>query len=118
MNGIIGTHFALQARSTFAVGQQIWFEFAVANQSGASVPYGALGAMVRRDGADVQYKNSWGGNMDQIAPGGLSADDNLVINSSGNYTIRLVICFDDHNTCVNGGGTFHTLSAEIPFSIP
>ena len=74
--------------------------------------------MVRRDGNDVQFKNSWGGNNDAIPANGLSADDNLTIGTPGNYTIRLVICFDDHNTCVNGGGTFHTLSQEIPFSIP
>jgi hypothetical protein len=118
VNGLIGSGFGLQPRSVFAVNQLIWFEFSVSNNSGGNVPFGSLGAMVRRDGADVQYKNSWGGNMDSVPPGGLSADDNLSIGTSGNYTIRLVICFDDHNTCVNGGGTFHTLSQEIPFSIP
>ena len=36
---------------------------------------------------------------------------------SGNYTIRLVICFDGFDVCTTGGGNFQTLSNEVAMTI-
>lgn len=118
-NGLTATHFALQARSDFRVNQPVWFEFNVANSTGSPVPFGTLGVMPKKDGTDrlSWYQNSWGGNNDVIEPTGLSWEDNIRLPETGNYTLRLVICFQDINTCRNGGGTWFTLSQEISITI-
>jgi hypothetical protein len=116
-NGIRGTNFQVQSRSNFVVGGQIWFEFAVANDAGGDIPYEGLGAIVRRNNTDVQVKVSWGGNDDVISPGGLSAEDNLVINEAGSYTLRLGVCFESYNACRNLQAPWFTLSPSIPITV-
>lgn len=119
-NGISATFWNLQDRSQFTPGGLIWFEWTIVNSSGAPVPYGCIGAMPQKDGADRPnwFKTSWGGSPgDAVPPQGFSADDNIVLNEAGNYTLRLAISFDDHSVCSNGGGTYHTLSNAIPFTI-
>ncbi|MCZ7670659.1 MAG: hypothetical protein M5U34_27665 [Chloroflexi bacterium] len=75
--------------------------------------------MPRKDGQDRWdfFKKSWGGNNDKIGPNGLRSEDNMYISEPGNYTLRLVICFDEYTTCRAGGGTHHTLSQEIPITL-
>lgn len=120
VNGISATHFALQPNSVFAVNQPIWFEFTLSNSAGGPVPFGALGVMPRKAGADRRdwYQHSWGGNNDSIPAAGLSWNDNIKLPESGQYTLRLVICFDEYQACRNGNGTIYTLSPEIPVTIP
>lgn len=120
INGISASHFALQPNSVFAVNQPVWFEFVLSNSAGGPVPFGALGVMPRKAGADRLdwYQNSWGGNDDSIPSNGLSWNDNIRLPESGQYTLRLVICFDAYQACRNGSGTFHSLSPEIPVTIP
>ncbi|MCL4868499.1 MAG: hypothetical protein KJ063_06010 [Anaerolineae bacterium] len=119
--GLIASHFALQPRSVFAVGQQIWFEFSVSNSTGVLVEFGALGVMPRKNGADRvdMVQVSWGGNPgDGVPPGGLNNhEDNIRLNEAGNYTLRLAVCFESFNACKSGGGTWHTLSQEIAVTI-
>jgi hypothetical protein len=55
--------------------------------------------------------------QDVIKPSGLNWEDNIKIPEPGNYTLRLVICFDDYATCRAGGGTQYTLSPEIPITL-
>ncbi len=119
-NGISATFWNLQDRSQFTPGGLIWFEWTIVNSSGNPVPYGCIGAMPQKDGADRPdwFKTSWGGSPgDAVPPQGFSADDNIVLNETGNYTLRLAISFDDYSVCSNGGGTYHTLSNAIPFTI-
>jgi hypothetical protein len=120
VNGISATHFALRNDAQLWVGGDIWFEFRVANASGGNVPYGALGVMPRRNGADLPqwFQRSWGGNNDSLPTGGLTWDDRIRIPESGSYTLRLMICFESGAACMSGGGTFHTLSQEIPVNLP
>ncbi len=119
INGLSGTHFALQDRSNIAVNGKIWFEFSVANATGANVPFSTLGVVPRKDGKDRWefFQKSYGGNNDSIKPSGLNWEDNMYISEAGAYTLRLVICFDDYATCRAGGGTHHTLSPEIPITL-
>ena len=118
-NGIRATHYALQARSNISVNGKIWFEFVIVNDSGGEVPYSALGTMPRKNGVDrlEWYQNSWGGNDDVMPLGGLSAEDHIEIPEAGDYTLRLVICFESKDVCRSGHGTFHTLSQEIPITL-
>lgn len=119
-NGIVGQSFGLQdGRSSFTPGGQIWYEWRVGNTAGAGVPYSTIGVMPRRNGQDVVawYQNNWGGNNDVMPPEGLSWPSWLAIPEAGDFTIRLVVCFDGFQNCLNGGGTFYTLSQEIPVSI-
>jgi hypothetical protein len=120
-NGLTGTDWALQDRSNYSVGGLIWFQFGVGNTSGGDVPYGCIGAMPQKDGVDRPdwFKTSWGGSPgDAVPPQGFTAEDHIILNESGNYTLRLAVSFDPYSTCSNGGGTFHTLSQAIPFTLP
>lgn len=119
-NGLVGQSFALQAgRTSLTPGGQIWYEWRVGNTSGAGVPYSTIGVMPRRNGQDIVawYQNNWGGNNDVMPPEGLSWPSWMSIPETGDYTLRLVVCFDGYQNCLSGGGTFHTLSQEIPVSI-
>ena len=119
-NGLIGESFVLQDwRTSLTPGGQIWYEWRVGNTSGAGVPYSTIGVMPRRNGQDIVawYQNNWGGNNDVMPPEGLSWPSWMAIPEAGDYTLRLVVCFDGFQNCLNGGGTFYTLSQEIPVSI-
>ena len=119
-NGLVGQSFVLQDwRTSLTPGGQIWYEWRVGNTSGAGVPYSTIGVMPRRNGQDIVawYQNNWGGNNDVMPPEGLSWPSWMAIPEAGDYTLRLVVCFDGFQNCLNGGGTFHTLSQEIPVSI-
>lgn len=116
--GLTATYFGLQDRSQFFPGGDVWFEFQIANTLGAPVSFGALGVMPKKDGVDRPewYQHSWGGNNDAIPVNGLAADDRIILNERGNYTLRLVICFSDYNSC-RAGGPWISLSPEIPITI-
>lgn len=118
-NGIRATHYALQDRSNISVNGKIWFEFVIVNEAGYEVPYSALGTMPRKDGVDrlEWYQNSWGGNDDVMPLSGRRWEDNIKIPEAGDYTLRLVICFESKDVCRSGNGTFHTLSQEIPVTL-
>lgn len=119
-NGLIGESFQLQDwRTSLSPGGQIWYEWRIGNTSGAGVPYSTLGIMPRRNGIDEVrwYQNNWGGNNDVMPPEGLSWPSWMSIPEAGDYTLRVVVCFDGFQTCLNGGGTFHTLSQEIPITL-
>ena len=118
-NGIRATYYALQDRSDISVNGKIWFQFEIANDSGGEVPYSALGTMPRKDGVDrlEWYQNSWGGDGATIDTDGLRWEDNMRIPEAGEYTLRLVICFESKDVCRSGNGTFHTLSQEIPITL-
>lgn len=74
--------------------------------------------MLKKDGVDRPdwYQHSWGGKNDVISPNGLSHEDNIRLPEAGNYTLRLVMCFEGYNACINGG-PWVTMSQEIPVTI-
>jgi hypothetical protein len=117
-NGLIASHFAIQERANLVVNGDVWFEFNIANSTGNDVPFDALGVMPKKDGVDRPqwYQHSYGGNDDVIPPGGLTWDDHINLPEAGNYTLRMVVCFDGP-ACQAQTGTWHTLSAEIPVTI-
>ncbi len=119
VSGLVASHFVLQPRSEFNVNKDIWFEFTVSNSTGGDVPYNAIGVMPRKDGVDQQawYQQTYGGPSAKIRPGGLTWEDHIKIPEAGNFTLRLVICFDGFDNCLAGGGTWHSLSQEIPVTI-
>lgn len=114
-NGITATHFAIQDRASLTPGGKVWFEFNVVNSSGGDVVYDTLGVMPKKDGVDRPewYQNSYGGTM---TPDGLNWEDHIKLPETGDYTLRLVICFDG-SACRENKGTWHTLSPEIPVAI-
>lgn len=119
-NGLQGGGFGLQDwRTSLTPGGQIWYEWTVVNTTGSGVPYSTIGVMPREGGEDIVawYQNNWGGNNDVMPPEGLSWPSWLSIPEAGDYTLRVVVCFDGYETCIRGGGTFYTLSQEIPVSI-
>jgi hypothetical protein len=118
-NGLTASHFAVQDRAEFSVNGSVWFEFNVANSTGGEVPYNALGVMPKKDGVDRPdwYQQSYGGPDSTIKPGGLAWEDRIRLPEAGNYTIRLVICFDGFDACLQQRGQWHSLSPEIPITI-
>jgi hypothetical protein len=118
-NGLVASYFALQDRSNYSAGGKVWYEFTVSNSTGNEVAYNALGVMPKKDGVDrfEWYQQTYGGPNSTIKPGGLTWEDRIELPEAGSYTLRLVICFDGFNNCLQGGGTWHTLSDEIPVQI-
>ena len=118
-NGLVASHFAVQDRSDYSAGGRVWFEFTVTNATGSEVPYNVLGVMPKKDGADRLdwFQHTYGGPNSKMNPGGLTWEDNIKMPEAGNYTLRLAICFDGVDNCLAGGGTFHTMSDEIPVQI-
>jgi hypothetical protein len=117
-NGLVASHFAIQSRANLVVNGDVWFEFVISNSTGGDVPFDALGVMPKKDGVDRPqwYQHSYGGNDDVISPGGLTWDDHINLPEAGNYTLRMVVCFDGA-ACTAQTGTWHTLSPEIPVTI-
>ena len=118
-NGLVASHFALQERSEYNAGGSIWFEFTIANDTGNEVPYNALGVMPKKDGVDrfEWYQQTYGGKNSTISAGGFSWEDRIKIPEPGNYTLRLVMCFDGFDNCLQGSGTWQTMPDEIPVQI-
>jgi hypothetical protein len=118
-NGLVASQFEIQGRSDFSRNGEIWFGFNVANSSGGEVAYNGLGALPRKDGVDRPewFQRSYGNDGSTIKPGGLEWEDNIKVPESGNYTLRLVICFEPISACMSNK-SYKTLSQEIPFSIP
>ena len=117
--GLLASNFSLQERSKFGVNQQIWFDFSIINTTGGDVPYNRLGVLPKKDGADRfdWYQQSYGGPNAVIRPEGLIHEDNINLPEAGSYTLRLAICFDGYDACISGGGTWVTMSQEIPVTI-
>jgi hypothetical protein len=116
-NGLRATSFAIQPRSVFATGQPVWFEFTLANDTGAPVPYGGIGVIARSDQTDVQVQISWGGNNDAWPVGSKFHEDNIRINQAGAYKLRLAVCFDAYAACQNFSAPWFTLSQSLPVTI-
>jgi hypothetical protein len=118
-NGLVASHFALQERSNYSAGGKVWYDFTVSNSTGNEVPYNALGVMPKKDGVDrfEWYQQTYGGPNSTIKPGGLTWEDRIELPEAGSYTLRLVICFDGFNNCLQGGGAWQTLSDEVPVQI-
>lgn len=118
-NGLIAANFAIQDRAELTPNGSIWFEFDVANQTGGEVPYNALGVMPRKGGVDRPewYQQSYGGPDSTIKPGGLQWEDRIRLPEVGDYTLRLVVCFDGFDACLQQRGTWHSLSPEVPVTI-
>ena len=91
----------------------------VVNSTGGEVAYNRLGVMPRKGGTDRLdwFQQSYGGPNASIKPSGLTHEDNIKLPEAGTYTLRLAICFDGWDPCNSGGGTWVTLSQEIPVTI-
>ncbi len=119
-NGLIATYFGLQpGRSEFRPNGKIWYEWTIQNTTGGNVTYSAIGIMPRRNGKDENqwFQINWGGVNHQMPPEGLSWPSWMAVPEAGQYTIRVVVCFDQFEACRDGLGTYHTLSNEIPITI-
>jgi hypothetical protein len=118
--GLVATAFGIQwDRTTPNVNSPIWFGFTVVNTTGGEVAYNMIGVMPKKDGQDrfEWYQMSYGGPDSTIKTGGLEWEDNITLPESGNYTLRLAICFDGLSACQSGGGTWATLSHEEAITI-
>ena len=75
--------------------------------------------MPKKDGNDrvEWYQQSYKGQNSTIDPGGFSWEDNIRLPEGGDYTLRLVMCFDSYESCTTRSGTYQTLSQEIPITI-
>lgn len=106
-------------RSSQSPNGKLWFGWTVRNTTGGDVPYNAIGILARRDGVDYPqwFDFHYGGDDSVIKPEGRTWEAWADVPESGNFTFRLVVCFDGRNTCEAGNGTYHTLSPEIAVPI-
>ncbi|MBP6786365.1 MAG: hypothetical protein KA170_02165 [Candidatus Promineofilum sp.] len=118
-NGLVASNFAIQDRAELTPNGSVWFQFTVANNTGGDVPYNAIGVMPRKGGVDRPdwYQQSYGGPDSIIKPGGLQWEDRIRLPEVGDYTLRLVVCFDGFDACLQQRGTWHALSPEVPVTI-
>jgi len=117
-NGLIASQFDVESTSA-GTNDKVWFKFFVSNSTGSDVSYYSLGVMPKKDGNDRRewYQQSWKGADSVIKASGKEWRDNIKLPEAGDYTLRLVICFDGYEICTTGGGTFHSLSPEVPVKI-
>ena len=117
--GLTGTLAFREGKVATNPGGDIWYDWVVNNTTGGEVAYSSIGVMPRKDGQDKPqwYQNNYGSDNSTIKPSGLEWGANIKIPDTGNYTFRLVVCFDGFNTCKNGNGTYYTLSSELPLTI-
>ncbi len=118
-NGLVASHFAVLDDSDFRPDKKVWFEFVLANQTGNDVGYYSLGVMPKKDGVDRPewYQQSYSGRNSTIGPGGFEWKDNIKLPETGDYTLRLVMCFTAYEPCTTRQGPYETLSSEIPIKI-
>ncbi len=118
-NGLVASYFAVQDRSEFSPGGSVWFEFTIDNQTGGEVSYNALGVMPKKDGVDrfEWYQQTYGGKNSTMKADGLTWEDRIKLPEAGDYTLRLVMCFDGFDNCLQGGGAWRTMSNEIGVTI-
>lgn len=118
-NGLIASHFAVQDRAELKKNGKVWFEFTIDNQTGGDVGYYSLGVMPKKDGVDRVdwYQQSYKGENSTIDAGGFSWEDNIKLPEAGDYTLRVVMCFDSYESCTTRSGTYQSLSGEIPITI-
>ena len=95
-NGVRGDEFEVR-KTTFAAGEEIWFDFKVTNTTGDSIRYGALAAHT-----DVGFTaKSW--TNASLKPGQvLKWTDHFDIHTPGTYQLYLGICFADAGACFSG----------------
>ena len=113
--GVQGVYFRLKAGQSNCVtpGQDVWFEFAVRNDSGQYRDYGGLGAFWCTNKAGGQCTQaSYDANL-QIGEY-LDPEDHLNIYTSGTYQVQLGICWLASRTdCENNPGSWTALSNPI-----
>ena len=118
-NGLVASVFEVEGdHNGYKKKDSIWFNFYVANSTGGEVNYNSLGVMPRKDGVDrfEWYQQSYGGPDSKIRAGGFEWRDNIKLPEPGEYTLRLVMCFDGVSACAQGG-TFHSLSNEVQIKV-
>lgn len=98
-------------KTTFRVGEGIWFVETLVNASDQPVKYSYLGVhVVRADGKDF-FHTSWGGDL-QIDPGCIGPTDrcggpwrdNVTVNEPGEYQLTLDVNFSDQESARKGIG--------------
>lgn len=117
--GITGSMAYVSKNSSLSPNGKIWFEWTVNNNTGGDVPYNAIGVLPRRDGVDYPqwFTFHYGGHNSVVTPGGRTWKAWADVPEGGNFTFRLVVCFDGLDACQNGNGTYHTISNEIQLNI-
>ena len=102
----------------FTPGGLIWFEWTIVNSSGNPVPYGCIGAMPQKDGADRPdwFKTSWGGSPETLCHHKGLAPMTISYSTKPAITLRLAISFDDYSVCSNEAA--HTIRFPTRFHLP
>jgi hypothetical protein len=105
--------FTLEARNrTYKTKQKIWFRFVVTNLTESTLNYGFLGVVV----SDGSFHTSWSGSS--LAPlAALRWRDWVAIDTPGDYTITLSMCFSPQDLCRDPGSSWVPMSAPVPVTI-
>jgi bacillopeptidase F (M6 metalloprotease family) len=119
-NGLIGTKIYIEnVKESYSPNEMIWVAYRIENTVGWNVPYSAFGIMPRKDGVDLNNSLAihWSGTDTEITPHGFDWNAWVKIPEPGDYTVRLVICFDNFVGCKGGTGQYLTLTEAIPVKV-
>jgi hypothetical protein len=115
-HGLTDIRFSLRKISV-APDEEIWFDFAVTNESQATLGCGLLGAEVTHgDGSLFFIQPSLKDGVllpEQV----LTKADNFTISAPGSYRAQLIICYNKLNICNSSGEGWERLSPIIPFEV-
>lgn len=119
-NGLIGTQIYIEnPKQFYSPNEEIWVAYSIGNTVGYNVPYSAFGVMPHDGSRDVNenWAVHWSGTDTEIQPQGFTWNAWVKISEPGDYTVRLVICFDNFQGCKGGSGNYLTLTEAIPVKI-
>ncbi len=116
-HGVLGRLRLRENRTTYAVGEQVFFVFEAENRTDKDVPFGILG--LKSDG-NVPFQTSWTSDVYKHAVKANSVfrnEDRIVFPAAGRYTVRLAICFATYDDCRSGSPDWEEFAPGVVVTI-
>ena len=123
---VITGQFTLdQSKQSYAVGENIFFHELITNPTGSRICYGIVGVQVTMlNGSNNFFHTSWSGDL-WINPHctgptdhcGGAWGDSLQINTPGDYSLTLAICYSTQAVCQTPSGDWQLLTSGVPVTV-
>jgi hypothetical protein len=108
-HGIAGTLSLKDGKTDFGIGDDIWFNFEVANKTTGTAFYGILGVA-----ADTgQFQSSWTGDLKLNSGETLKWEDKIKLSSPGKHSLVLSMCFSKLDVCKSPDGDWENVAPPV-----